>query len=470
MKRALALSVLLVSSCGGGSGGDDGGSGPAAVGGSVETGLPKLTVQGTTFRDPQGRTVFLRGANYSHRTKSKPFWTWQKPEHFDQLRDWGYNVVRYLLLWECIEPQPGQIDSAYLDHVEQVIQWAAARGIYVLLDMHQDLYSYVFGGDGAPKWACVDDLMEPNLKLTPWFLTYFTPEVIASFNKFWNDAGLQGHYIASWKAVAERAKSHPNVLGYDLFNEPFPGWKWPWDFEGSELTKFYAKVSAAIRAVDPAAVIFLEPASVTANEGVPTNVKAPPNTPVAYAPHFYDPLLLTGAGYSGKWLAVAAYNVMNTQAAAMGGPLFVGEFGTLRDLPQAVEAMRDQCDILDSLLCAGWAYWDFNPDPETNQALEVDHMSLIQQGKEHPAMDYLVRPYPRAVSGTVKSFKFDPAEKSFTLSVIGADAGVPTAIYLPPRHFLTFAVQSSGTWTFDAATSTLYVMAAGTHTVVVKKT
>ena len=43
-------------------------------------------------------------------------------------------------------------DEAYLQGVDQRIEWAQKNNIYVFLDMHQDLYSVLFS-DGAPEWA-----------------------------------------------------------------------------------------------------------------------------------------------------------------------------------------------------------------------------------------------------------------------------------------------------------------------------
>src|SRR5688500_19360674 len=107
--------------------------------------------------------------------------------------------------------------------------------------MHQDVWAEVFGGNGAPKWACVDNLVEPNEILSPWWKNYFTREVMASFGRFWTDTSLQDHYGRAWQAVVRRASRHANVIGYDMMNEPFPGKRIPWTFEAKQLSEFHAR-------------------------------------------------------------------------------------------------------------------------------------------------------------------------------------------------------------------------------------
>ncbi|WP_293059134.1 cellulase family glycosylhydrolase [Mycobacterium sp.] len=70
-----------------------------------------------------------------------------------QLASNGVDVVRLSVQWAGVEPEPGVIDYAYLASLNQTVHTLAAYHIYVLLDMHQDDYSSVFGGDGAPAWA-----------------------------------------------------------------------------------------------------------------------------------------------------------------------------------------------------------------------------------------------------------------------------------------------------------------------------
>ncbi|HEY8087138.1 MAG TPA: cellulase family glycosylhydrolase, partial [Polyangiaceae bacterium] len=118
------------------------------------TQLPAVSVSRGFLRDGQGRALVLRGANVSGKNKEPPYFDFQGPSDFARMRpDWGMNGIRFLVLWSALEPTEGQYDAGYLDAVAERMGWARDAGLYVVLDMHQDVYGLGFasgGGDGAP--------------------------------------------------------------------------------------------------------------------------------------------------------------------------------------------------------------------------------------------------------------------------------------------------------------------------------
>ncbi len=145
----------------------------------------------------------------------------------DFLGDQGFNVVRLGLIWDAVEPRPGEYDDAYLDEIKTLLDACAARGVYAFLDMHQDLYSARFG-DGAPGWATLTD--QPFEPTALWSDAYLaSPAVQEAYDAFWENRpasdgiGLQEHYAAMWAHVVARLGAHPAVIGYDFLNEPNPG-------------------------------------------------------------------------------------------------------------------------------------------------------------------------------------------------------------------------------------------------------
>lgn len=187
-----------------------------------------IQVQGGRFVDQEGRQVILHGINMVNKDKACNYVGAWDEEDFRKLKEWGFNVVRLGIIWDGVEPEPGKYDDAYLAEIEMLVDYAAKHGLWIFLDMHQDLYGVDYG-DGAPQWATITD-GEPHVTGDVWSDAYLiSPAVQRAFDRFWSNApaadgvGLQDHYAAAWRHVAKRFAAHPAVIGYDLMNEPFVG-------------------------------------------------------------------------------------------------------------------------------------------------------------------------------------------------------------------------------------------------------
>lgn len=51
-------------------------------------------------------------------------------------------------MWPGVEPAQGEFSDAYIKKLKSIVNAAAKRGIYTLLDMHQDVLSENFCGEG----------------------------------------------------------------------------------------------------------------------------------------------------------------------------------------------------------------------------------------------------------------------------------------------------------------------------------
>ena len=87
--------------------------------------------------------------------------------------------------WRLLDG-PGVVDRAYLRRLLAVARRAQRGGLYVLLDMHQDLWSERFQGNGAPDWATKDDGI-PFTPVGPFPLNYFSQAVGRSFTSFYEN-------------------------------------------------------------------------------------------------------------------------------------------------------------------------------------------------------------------------------------------------------------------------------------------
>ena len=200
--------------------------------------MEKIMVQGRCFIDDFGRERIFNGVNLVHKNDDDPdtgrkpvrsyIPTWA-PYEIETLARRGINIVRLGLIWAAVEPQPGVYDDNYLRKIREYADLCARNGIYIYLDMHQDLYSDLYG-DGAPGWATLAEGAEFEEKIFVWAEGYFTGEAVhKAYDNFWANAkapdgiGLMDHFTAMWQHVAAFFADCPNLFGFDLLNEPFPG-------------------------------------------------------------------------------------------------------------------------------------------------------------------------------------------------------------------------------------------------------
>ena len=457
--------------------------------------------------DDQGRALILHGVNVASSAKTTPL---RVPAQFEEAdaaalaERWGFNFVCYLVSWDGLEPTPGVIDTAYLDRIQTRLDWFAAHGIHVLVDMHQDVYSISTCGNGFPDWAIRSDgiAMEPCYPV--WSANYNQPAVVRAFDNFWAydqgaHADLQDHYTNAWKVLAERFRDHPAVIGYDLINEPHPGSAWGYDvgsleelyrdqytaFDTQKLAPFYQRCIDAIRSVDPDTYIFFEPRYGTPGDGSPSYLPKldDPRTGddrLVLAPHFYSIAYEATSMYAPGNDATMRFEARRREEMlALGTPLVIGEWGFDQGFPGATQYMDDVHAMADSLM-AGWAYWSWDPGVGgwAFTARNVDPVSGAITYVENPNSDLIVRPYPRAVAGQPVSFSYDRTTRVFEL-VFDSKKGVtgPTEIYVPKRRHYPggFVVESSDpaasfSYTFDDATEILSVTvpSRGRHTIHVR--
>jgi hypothetical protein len=314
--------ALLLASCSSSDSGDttsEAPDGPIAI----EAPDPQFVV------DDAGRVLILRGANVISAAKSDPDRTGGVDEAAiaPLAATFGFSNARHLIFWDAVEPEPGVYDQDYLDRVEERLDWYHEHELTVVLDMHQDIYSGVFGGDGAPEWAVETDGLEfaGGEDGSPWYLANVDPAVqAATMNFFIPERGhpeLREHYVGAWQAVVERFADHPAVVGYDVMNEPSfnsigtldealafrAEAEATGDWTNPVLTGFMQQVIDGIREVDDDGWVFVEPISVIGALESPGDLgpltdprSGPPR--LVYAPHAYPLELHDGGAYDPGWV------------------------------------------------------------------------------------------------------------------------------------------------------------------------
>lgn len=432
--------------------------------GAMERAPDSLTVHDSMLQDTSGRQVFLWGMNVGEKSSASRHQSWHGADDFHNLRHWGMNAVRLLIFWSALEPEPGRYDDAYLSTVDERIDQARDAGLYVILDMHQDLWSAVIpGGNGAPAWATLDE-GAPHFTIgNIWSTAYYvSPRVHCAFDNFWNNApgpggvGIQERYALAWRHVAERYANRPEVAGFDLMNEPFPGSMVqeaagplldalpallddmpmpdslpqflnsitenplpPWlldalnepkrhlialealrpvmqRFEREKLMPMYRRVHQAIRDVNTSGIFFLEPC-VLANVGVPTAIEALRNADGAR-----DPL---------QAYMPHAYDIVTDTPLA-------GQPSENRLNIIVTRKQQDATRLNMPLLIGEWgAYYG---SPKTRDAARMMTRLLEEYTcgafyweyhrhiEDAAYFEVLAKPAPLRLAGTLESFRFSP--------------------------------------------------------------
>ncbi|EGW31159.1 uncharacterized protein SPAPADRAFT_73009 [Spathaspora passalidarum NRRL Y-27907] len=208
--------------------------------------------------------IFFDGDNVSF--VGRPFPISEAREYFQRIKSWGYNTIRYLLTWEAIEHKgPGIYDEDFVDYTIEMLEIIGEiGGLYVFLEIHQDVWSRFSGGSGAPMWTLYAAGLQPKRFTATeaaifhnesrfrdstdtyhkmlWTSNYNRLASLVMFTMFFagkdyfpnliiNDLNiqdyLQQHYLNAvqhvWSAVAKKLPqliSNGTILGFESMNEP----------------------------------------------------------------------------------------------------------------------------------------------------------------------------------------------------------------------------------------------------------
>ncbi|KAK4189824.1 family 5 putative glycoside hydrolase [Podospora australis] len=217
-----------------------------------------LRVEGTDIVDADGKRVILKGCATGGHTNMENFITGY-PGHesemrkallgvlgqekyeffFDKFLEYfftpsdakflaslGLNCIRIPINYHHFidDMNPSVIKQGGFKLVDRVVDACAAQGLYTIIDMH------TFPGGQNQGWHS-DAGIHKAL--------------------FWDFKDFQDRMTDLWVEIAKHYKDNTWVAGYNPMNEPA-------DPDGVNLQKWYARVEKAIRAVDPAHILFLD--------------------------------------------------------------------------------------------------------------------------------------------------------------------------------------------------------------------
>jgi endoglycosylceramidase len=400
----------------------------------------ELRVEGPHFRDAGRGVVVLRGVNVAGNAKVPPFRPLRSRADLDPLSGWGVNVIRLLFIWEAYESEQGSYDETYLDDVAASAQAAWTRGIYVVLDFHQDAFSrYSIGGcgDGFPKWALPPDvppaMPDNGSACADWGVRMLGDMPMqASWAAFLRgDNGVRARFLAMVERVARRLTDIAGVIGYDIVNEP-------WGDEATDLAALHRDAGQAIRTADPTAILFLAPHALTSSGFFNTKLPAPTFTNAAYSPHYYDGSVLLLKSWGGN-PPDTPFQYMRETASAWGVPLFVGEFGgpaTTENIAGYLDAIHDRLNET----FASAAQWVYTPawTPSAKDGWNSEDLGTVDEAGRLRA-NFRIRPYARRIAGTPEAMRVtheaSPVDNVFELAWDHVPSAGTTEIFLPRVAF-----------------------------------
>ena len=349
-----------------------------------------VRVEGTEFVGPDGKILQLKGTNLGNWLVPEGYmWrlpgTTQSPREIEALvesllgpdkaaafwRDYrdryvtradidflarsGCNTLRVPLHYKFFLDEKGE-GFRLLD---RVVEWSREAKIYLILDLHC--------APGGQTGTNIDDS-----RGYPWLF---------------ESASAQEQLLAVWRNLARHYRDEPVVLGYDLLNEPLPGYPGYEKYKPA-LEPLLRRVTEAVRAIDSNHVVILTGAHWDSDF---TILGAPFAKNMAYTFHKY-------------WVppdeaAIRPYLDFREQYHV---PVWVGETGENKDA--WIATFRQLLDAHN----VGWTFWPFKKMESTAGFLRFArpmHWEKIITFAKQPAgtgsdqvkANLLVRPSPAEI-------------------------------------------------------------------------
>jgi aryl-phospho-beta-D-glucosidase BglC (GH1 family) len=241
----------------------------------------------------------------------------------------GFDAVRIPVTWlNHVGASPSYtVDSAWMDRVEEVVNYALNAGLYVIINVHHD---------GANS--------NSSKSSTTWLSLIDSSGSVTSANT----SAAQAELVALWAQIAERFKNYDQRLIFESMNEIHVGYDAPISAYYTVINQWNQAFVDTIRAGGGS-----NPDRCLVVPGYNTNIDytvagftAPTDSAanrLIVSCHYYDPWKFAGAGtthywgsaYSGSdsWgqesSVLSQFNKLKTKYISQGIPVILGEYGAV---------------------------------------------------------------------------------------------------------------------------------------------
>lgn len=291
-------------------------------------------VSGQEILSPTGDPVVLKGIHFNNGVFQSPqsaddpvLSADHTPDSYRELAELGLDHVRFALNYHLFESDTasGVWKEDGFALIDRNLEWARAAGIKLILQMKW------------PQGGC----------------QMISDDPANGGKALWQggpERENQARLVALWTEIARRYANEPDIIGYNLMNEPVVPWLGTAEASTAQAQNLMERIAAGIRSVDPNHILFVEQVTgffLPDGQGpelLPTDgwyLIDDDNT--VYEFHFYEPYPFTHQG--ADWLPqfpegvpypaclggeetleeqFLPYTAFGRQA---GVPLYVGEWG-----------------------------------------------------------------------------------------------------------------------------------------------
>jgi hypothetical protein len=210
---------------------------------------------------------------------------------FDMYKAEGFNFVRVPVRWDkhMSSTSPYKIDQAWLNRVEQILDWGLSKGLYMVVNSHHD------------GW------IKEN---------YANPVNQARFDSLWSQ-------------VVTRFKNKSEKLIFEIANEPVS------PMTKAQNDEMHQKAIKVIRKTNPTRLIIFQGIDWGGSDAL-INAAIPNDPYIIGSFHSYDPYLF-GLEGQGTWGTASDISALRAKFQKVKDwsdknniPVFLGEFGSLK--------------------------------------------------------------------------------------------------------------------------------------------
>ena len=416
------------------------------------------------INDENNNQVFFKGVNavvkgspYHPKITNFDYELSLVDKDFQILYNMGVNLIRLGTMWSGFEPEKGKFNATYINNLKTIIRNGKKYDTFFILDMHQDVLSEAFCGEGLPLWTInTNTLLKFPIPLSTisydtinkipskkdcskkkWPAYYISKAVSKNSQDLYNGRLLP--YIRRfWSKVAQEFSNETNVIGYELINEPWPGDIYtnplrliPEYANRFNLQEFYKKLSQSIRIYDNNTLIFFAPITWS-NDNL--GFTESPDEKCVLAYHWYTPPQKKKESelYIKKKVDEANYLKCASMITELDRPF----------LNSSENNLFHNVTYNANKYLQSWIIWEYKPfcNKKDFGACITGYGGNVWKNNTHTntkIVNILTTPYPIKINGYIDFYQYDSIKNTFELSYDSYCNKLYSRIYLPKNFVIS---------------------------------